>query len=179
MTNDFFPIVNTWDLPENVIATSYQEMANDGCLDREGIAMWGGTRDATGTARVEAVVLLRGMGVERNRHFIRISSDLMNEVTDVLDSHNLSLIGQIHAHPPSSSTTLSPTDIRYGIAVPYYLSVVAPNYASSSRPNLAECTAHVYEPSLGWRRFDHSEAKKRLRIGSQSQARVITIGAER
>jgi hypothetical protein len=178
MTNDFFPIVSRWELPADVIPTSYREMASDGRLDREGITMWGGTRHADQMARVEAVVLLRGRGIERNRHFIRISSDLMNEVTDVLDNHNLSLIGQIHAHPPSSSTSLSPTDIQYGIAVPYYLSVVAPRYASSARPDLEECSAHVYEPSSGWRRFEGWEAKERLRISSQSQTRVITIGGE-
>lgn len=179
MTNDFFPVVKTWELLADVLPTSYTEMARDGRLDREGIAMWGGTRGADETARIEAVVLLRGPGVQRHRQFIRISSDLMNEVTDVLDSYSLSLVGQIHAHPPSSSTALSETDIRNGIAVPYYLSVVAPNYASSARPNLDECAAHLYESRSGWRRFDVTEAQERLRISSRASSLVITVGTEK
>jgi hypothetical protein len=100
-------------------------------------------------------------------------------VTDYLgEEDGLYLIGQIHGHPPMSTVDLSDTDIRYGVQVPDYLSVVAPRYGCDERPNIDVCGVHVFEADTGYRRFSVREAQTRVRITHDRHITVAVIGGD-
>ena len=54
------------------------------------------------------------------------------------------LVGQIHSHDRSYGVDLSWVDIKYGLSVPYYLSVVAPDYALNPETVWDDCGTHIY-----------------------------------
>jgi len=166
-----------WTLPQRALDYAYQELAADGALDREGIALWAGTAQGS-KVRVTHVLLLRGPGVVRKEGYIGIAPDLLNQVTDALSAidGDVYLVGQIHGHPPRVSTDLSHVDIAYGIRAPNYLSIVAPNYGMSPVARLDECGVHVFETSNGWRRLRPSEVTSRVTVLHSPAIECLRIG---
>jgi proteasome lid subunit RPN8/RPN11 len=176
MTNPYFPEIESWQIPEMVVADALEEMAIDGRQGNEGIALFLG-RDNNGAAEVTHLVKLRGPGLEKYPDQISIHSSLLNEVTDVALSNKVRLIGQVHSHGPGYGISLSYTDRTYGIKTPYYLSLVAPDYALSSAP-LRSWGAHVFMEKQGYVRLNAAEADRRLRIVAGASVPIITVGAE-
>jgi hypothetical protein len=173
--------VRLWTLPRAALAISFEEIAADGVFDREGICLWGGRRysSSSGDAAdvdVTHVIKLRGDGILRRRDFIGISSALFNDITDALADigDGVYLIGQIHSHPPYSSVDLSPTDIKYGIAAPQFLSVVAPRFGMDAVPSVGTCGVHISEPPR-WRRLSEAEARDKV-VVTDGSAESITVG---
>jgi hypothetical protein len=168
MPQSIHTLVRLWTLPRTALAVSFEEMAADGVFDREGICLWGGRRHSSSTGDaadvdVTHVIKLRGDGILRRRDFIGISSALFNDITDALADigDGVYLVGQIHSHPPYSSVDLSPTDIKYGIAAPQFLSVVAPRFGMDAVPSVGTCGVHISEPPR-WRRLSEAEAGDRV-----------------
>jgi hypothetical protein len=172
----------TWQLPRAALQVSYLEMGADGGRDREGIALWAGRGiSAAGDDPVVAVthvVLLRGPGVRRSRAQIRISAGLLNDVTDALSTEEgLYLVGQIHGHPPGSAVDLSTTDIAYGISMPDYLSLVAPDFGTAETPRIGECGVHEYVADAGFRRLSRGEVASRVQLEEGVGISVIVVGS--
>ena len=169
----------TWILPFDALRVAYEEMATDGRRGCEGIALWSGTRTDSRPSEVTVsrVILLRGPGIRRARGFIQITPELLNEVTDALFERNDGsyLIGQIHGHPPNSSTDLSPTDVEFGIRTPDYLSIVAPSFGMGG-VNIMACGVHVFDKDIGWYRIRQREIGARIIVNRQSVLEVCTIG---
>lgn len=174
--NAFFPPVARWHLPEDVVRGSLAELAQDGEQGNEGVALWLGRRQG-GAAEVTHLVVLRGPGVRKGPGLLRIEPWLLNEVTDRAIELAVSLVGQIHSHG-RDWVDLSPTDRADGIAVPYYLSVIAPWFALRPGTGIADCGVHVFEPCAGWRRLSMSETQARLWVISGGRAPVFTVGED-
>ena len=172
----FFPPVARWHLPEDVVRGSFAELARDGQQGNEGIALWLGRRRG-GDAEVTHLVSLRGPGVRKGPGVLRIEPWLLNAVTDLTTALEVALVGQIHSHG-RGWVDLSPTDRADGIAVPYYLSVIAPWFALRPHTGLADCGVHVFEPGAGWRRLSVSETRTRLQVISGGRVPLITVGEE-
>lgn len=175
MNSEYFPRVDTWVLPEQALRASFQEMAHDGQEGNEGVALWLG-RQTDADAQVTLVVGLRGSGVIKRPDQLRIAPGLLNEVTDLALERGVSLLGQIHSHGEGYSTDLSPTDRTYGIAVPYYLSVVAPGFGEHAETRLADCGVHVFEPGLGYRRLPPNEIAQRMLVLPGIPADFMLVG---
>jgi hypothetical protein len=152
-------------------------MARDGAVGNEGVALWLGKRDS-GKAEVTHVAALRGLGVIKKPALLIIESSLLNDVTDLTIELGVALVGQVHSHGPFFGTDLSPTDRQYGIAVPYYLSVVAPDYALRPHTSIGDCGVHVYESGLGFRRLSVAEVSRQIQVVTHAQIPVITVGEE-
>lgn len=176
MTATFFPPIQSWRIPEGVVAGSLAELALDGREGNEGVALWLGRRRA-GAAEVTHLVTLRGAGVLKRPDLLRIEPWLLNEVADVAIRLEVSLVGQIHSHG-RGWVNLSRTDRADGIAVPYYLSVIAPWFGLRPDTRLVDCGVHVFEPSRGWRRLPVPEVEARLCIDWGAEAPLITVGEE-
>jgi len=173
MTSRFFPAVNRWVVPASAIEASFTEMRADGVVrGTEGIALWLGQRDDD--AVITHVVLLRGPGIVREPDFVQISDALLNDVTDEAIRVGAQLVGQVHAHGPLASTNLSWIDETGGVRVPFYLSVVAPDYGAG-RPDITTCAAHLFEPNGSWRRMTAAEAAERIAIVA-GMVDIITVG---
>jgi len=176
MTNSYFSEIETWRIPEMAIADALEEMAIDGREGNEGIVLFLG-RDRDTVAEVTHLVKLRGLGLEKYPARINIDAALLNDVTDVAIGNKVRLLGQVHSHGPGYGLDLSPTDRAYGIRTPYYLSLVAPDYALSAAP-LQKWSVHVFMENQGWVRLSPSEADRRLQVVPNARACVITVGGE-
>ena len=173
----FFAPVNTWRIPEPAFAASLQEMARDGVRGDEGVALWLGRRGG-GQAEVTHMVALRGPGVVKRPDQLVIEPALLNDVTDLAVELGVVLVGQIHSHGELYGTDLSHADRTLGIRVPYYLSLVAPDYALRPRTRLEDCGVHVFEPGRGFRRLSVAEVGRRLQAVADASVPVLTVGKE-
>lgn len=177
MSSQFFPMIDEWHLPRTAFAASLHEMARDGKDGNEGIALWLGRRYA-GIATITHVVCLRGSDLVREPDYLRLGEGTLNDVADLAIEHAVSMIGQIHSHGPHFGVNLSPTDRRYGIAVPYFLSVVAPDYALREGTTIEDCGVHVFEEGSGYRRLDARESAARVRIIDDVDTIALFAGSE-
>jgi len=159
------------------VADSLREMAQDGSQGNEGIVLWLGRRHDN-EATVTHLVGLRGPGIMRQPDLLIIEPWLLNEVTDVTIELKVALVGQIHSHGDWHGVNLSITDRRRGIAVPYYLSIVAPSYATDPSTRIEDCGVHVYEPATGYRRLSAVEIGRRLRVMPGLRVPLIIVGTD-
>jgi hypothetical protein len=160
----FFPIVRRWLVPPNLLHVCLSEMALDGAQGNEGICLWLGIRQEDETATVTHAVKLRGEGITKSAANIRLTPELMREVHAYAKSVGKQLVGQIHSHGKEFGVDLSFVDIRYGVSVPYYLSIVAPSYGLDSATSWDDCGIHVYHPDEGF-----------IRVRSDQIAETISV----
>lgn len=175
MNEKYFPVVEQWHLPESVLRESITEMSQDGSRGNEGVVLWLGRRKNR-EARITHLVALRGPQVIKRPAQLIIHQSLFAEVTDLAIELGVSLIGQIHSHGPGYGTDLSATDRMYGVAVPYYLSLVAPDYAMRSSISLLECGVHVLEPGRGFRCLASTEVCTRVMLTQESHPSIVIVG---
>ena len=169
-----FSPIESWRLPVSAFGDAFREMAIDGASGNEGVTLWLGTR-RDGHAVITHSVILRGSGIVKRPDYLNIEPDLLNDVADLAIELNVSLVGQIHSHGPGYGTDLSYTDRTYGIKVPHYLSIVAPDYAMNSEVSIADCGVHVYEPDVGFRRLPQPEIESRIEL-IRDTTPVLTVG---
>ena len=168
-----FPAVSTWHVPKRLLDESLAEMSLDGENGNEGICLWLGIRhDRERIATISHLVKLRGTGIRKSPANIQIAPELMREVHHAAMELNLILVGQVHSHGKLYGVDLSPVDIRYGVSVPYYLSVVAPDYAMNPHTQWEECGVHVFFPERGYVRVGASDV---LSMESALSLRVLTV----
>lgn len=152
---NLFPEVCKWLVPAQLLDESLSEMRLDGQNGDEGICLWLGVRhEDECTATISHLVKLRGSGVKKSPANIQIEPHLMREVHDVAQKLELILVGQIHSHGREYGTDLSYVDVTYGVSVPYYLSVVAPDYALNPETQWRDCGIHIYFPVEGYGRVN-------------------------
>lgn len=172
---NFFPPVHKWKLPETLLSVSLQEMGLDGIDGNEGICLWLGERGEDGVALVSHAVKLREPGIWKSPVNIKIVPELLREIHHFARSNGKVLVGQIHSHGPYHGIDLSPTDIRFGISVPYYLSLVAPKYGLDGTTQWSDCGVHVFEPGVGYRRLLAGEAARALEVDPALILQEVTI----
>lgn len=177
MNTTFFPKIEEWYFVEGVLENSLQEISNDGVHGNEGVVLWLGRR-VQGHAEITHLVGLRGPGVIKHPDLLVITPWLLNEVADVALHLNVSLIGQIHSHGPGHSIELSRTDRAQGIAVPHFLSVVAPDYGLRNDIRITDCGVHVFELGFGYRRLSTRDVEQRVQIVSGSPPPLLFIGQD-
>jgi hypothetical protein len=176
MSNPYFTQTRFWRIPQAAIEDSLNEMAMDGTKGTEGIVLWLG-KDSDEIADITHLIRLRGPLVEKRKESINIHSALMNDVADIAIVRGLRLVGQVHSHPPGYSVDLSPTDRMYGIQVPFYLSLVAPDFARTRVP-VHDWGVHVYTAKAGYVRLAREAAQDCLQITHGVRPPMLTVGAE-
>ena len=176
MSNPYFTPTRFWRIPQTAIEDSLNEMAIDGSRGTEGIVLWLG-KDNDDVAEITHLIRLRGPFVEKRKEYINVHSALLNDVADIAIEQGLRLVGQVHSHPPGYGVDLSPTDRLYGIQVPYFLSLVAPDFARTRLP-VHEWGVHIYTAKAGYVRLDRGAACCCLQITNGTRAPMLTVGAE-
>ncbi len=177
MSTNFFPPIQRWQLVEGVLEKSLQEMSKDGIHDNEGVVLWLGQRTQD-QAKISHIVGLRGSGVIKRPDVLLIAPYLLNDVVDLALHLNVYLIGQIHSHGPGYGVDLSRTDRTQGIMVPYFLSVVAPDYGLQRSTCIMHCGVHVFEPGLGYRRLSIIEIEQRIQVVEGQLPPLLLIGQD-
>ena len=174
MTNPYFSETERWCLPDRAVPEALAEMALDGCDGNEGIVLFFG-KDRGSTADVSHLVRLRGSGISKSPVQIRLSAELMNDVADAALELGVRLVGQVHSHGRYYGVQLSPTDRMYGIQAPFYLSLVAPDYAMSAAP-IEQWGAHVFMEGQGYVQLNRAEAVRRIQLVPAKDVLWITVG---
>jgi proteasome lid subunit RPN8/RPN11 len=173
---NFFPEIDRWRIPQAALSDSFAEMSRDGASGNEGIALWLGDRRDDRLAIVTHIVFLRGLGIRRSPDNITIEPVLLREVHHAARKEGTVLLGQIHSHGPGYGISLSPVDQRCGIAVPDFLSIVAPNYAQDGFRTLIECGVHIFDrETRHYRRISGTAVVSSLQVVSGMGAKVLTI----
>ena len=86
-------------------------------------------------------------------------------------------MGQVHSHGPGYRLDLSYTDREYGIKIPSYLSLVAPDYGQTHEP-IHRWGVHVFMAGAGYCRLSESEAQRRLEVIAAPRLPIVTVGDE-
>lgn len=174
MNDTYFAETRLWRIPQAALEDSLDEMARDGAKGSEGIVLWLG-KDSGDIADITHLIRLRGPLVEKRKEYINIHPALFNDVADIAIDHGLRLVGQVHSHPPGYSVDLSPTDRMYGIQVPSYLSLVAPNFARTRVP-VHEWGVHIYKANAGYVRLSQEAARRCLQVTGGTRPPMLTVG---
>ena len=163
-----------WRIPPSAIDDCLVEMSLDGVNGNEGIVLWLG-RDMGNIAEITHLIRLRGPQVEKRPAFINIHPSLFNDIADIAIEENVRLVGQVHTHGPGCRLDLSYTDRAYGIKVPSYLSLVAPDYGQTQEP-IHRWGVHVFMAGAGYQRLSESEAQRRLEVVRGPRLPMVTVG---
>ena len=175
MSAAFFSKVTKWLFPADALDVALSELRIDGARSTEGIALWLGHRNS-GIASVTHMVYLRGSGLFKTDVHIRVNQDLFNEVTDSAINLGKTLIGQIHSHPSAAGVEMSYSDIAGTPQVPYYLSIVVPDFAMRAQTELVDCGVHVFDPKKGFRRLSSRLVRQRITFAEGEHIQRITMG---
>lgn len=175
MSNPYFTQTRLWRIPQAAIDDSLEEMAIDGTNGTEGIVLWLG-KDSDDVAEITHLIRLRGPLIEKRKDYINIHPALLNDVADIAIEHSLRLVGQVHSHP-GYRVDLSPTDRMNGIQVPFFLSLVAPDFARTRVP-VHDWGVHIYTAKAGYIRLGRTAARECLQITHGARPPMLTVGAE-
>jgi hypothetical protein len=171
----YYPQVERWTIPRRALELSREEMASDGRHGDEGIALWLGTKKE-GEARITHVTFLRGPAVLKSPANIQVHPELMRAVHEAALDAGVILVGQVHSHSADYGVNLSPSDHAYGFHVPYFLSIVWPNYAQTASTTLADCGVHIFLPEKGYKRLSRLGVARKIALAPRAKVKVLIVG---
>lgn len=172
-----------WIIPKTLWAQTLSELSRDGSRGCEGICLWLTPIEITQSKHSREIVsftrgaTLRGPLIRRCSLMIEIDSQLLSELTDVLDRQGLMLAGQVHGHP-ERFIDLSDVDRAMGFRVPGFLSIVTPHYGVDSKTSITECGFHEFIPQSGYRRLADSEVATRVTTVDRSIPPLLVVGED-
>jgi len=172
---NYFPKTNKWLIPKAALDSSRDEMALDGRYENEGTSLWLGKKE-NGEARLTHIVFLRGAGIYKSPLNIQVAPELMREVHEKAQAVGAILIGQIHSHSRLCGVDLSQSDHAYGIRVPYFLSIVYPDYAQTESTGIADCGVHVFLPDKGFVRLSRKQVARQIVVDSTLPVEILIVG---
>jgi hypothetical protein len=174
--------MRTWSIPHGLWQQTLRELSLDGARGCEGICLWLAPLDALSGAIADTeevpltrCAVLRGPLVRRHPLSIVIDSELLSELTDVLDREGLALAGQVHGHP-GEFIHLSEVDKAMGFRVPGFLSLVAPHYGVRRETRLEQCGFHEFIARADYRRLLQAEIAQRVRSVEAAVLAPLIIG---
>jgi proteasome lid subunit RPN8/RPN11 len=148
-----------WYVPANLLTESVEIMRPHGRVGNEGLALWFGTASEN-RIEITHVVAVSGAGFHTTPQHIALSLRAMAKLTDLAETLDVALVGQIHSHP-ARLLELSSLDQRQGIRSDNYLSVVCPYYAQRAVSGFDDCGVHVFERQR-YRRMQGKELHQRI-----------------
>jgi len=168
-------MVSDMDWNRCPISSESAEMAIDGQREHEGTCFWLGQR-ANGEAQVSHWVILRGSGVRKGPLNIQISAELMREMHERAEALGLTLLGQIHSHSSRCGVDMSASDHAYGVSVPFFMSVICPDFAQDSNTTIFDCGVHVFLPRMGYVRLSRKQVQQKLKLVPGMAGGTIVVG---
>ena len=164
--------VESWVIADGILRRTLDAVRPIGRSGREAGAFWLGTRDPT--ARIHAVVLPHGVGVEEHHGRWVVSPEVFGVVTRWAKPRKLCLLGVAHTHVRGVPAVLSWSDRNLGVRFPNMLAVIIGNGGDDSD--------HLY---WGWYVFENGdyrplathEVRERVRIDPESQIEAWTADA--
>jgi len=117
-----YPAIHRWVVASSILPTTRKAVHEAGQGLKESGALWLGQR--TETAKISAVVLLRGNGVEQSSGSWKVRPEVFGAVTRWARPQGLTLLAVVHTHLRGVPPRLSRADHEYSVQVPGVLAVV-------------------------------------------------------
>jgi hypothetical protein len=171
-----YPRISVWHVPSDLLQVAVAEMGRDGEQGNEGTCLWLGTKK-DGAANITHTVFLRGSHIRKGSAQIQIAPELMREVHLVAKEFGLVLVGQIHSHGEQYGVDLSYVDHELGFRIPFFLSVVAPDYGMTWPISWNDCGVHIFERERGFIRVPSKEIAMRL-VSSHGYTQTLIVGSD-
>jgi hypothetical protein len=102
----------------------------------------------------------------------------MREVHERADSLGLILVGQIHSHSSRCGVDMSGSDHAYGVSVPFFLSIIYPDYAQNPLTTIFDCGVHVCLPWRGYVRLSRREIRRKIIMVPDVTAGTSVVGED-
>jgi hypothetical protein len=125
MATDVYPPIKEWLVPIGVCTATLAGVQPLGRLGCESGAFWLGSRASC--AKIEAVVLPSGPGVEEGSYRWRISPEVFGAISRWAKPLGLTLLAVAHTHLPQVPVNLSWVDRTEGVQTPDMLAIVIGN----------------------------------------------------
>jgi hypothetical protein len=160
VNEDPYPQIQTWQVGGAALAATWEALrAGEG---RETAVLWLGGRAPH--SAVTTVIRLRGEGVEEGTGHFEAVPEVLGVVTRWAKPRGLTLLANLHAHPPGVPGTMSTWDRRHGFAVPEFLAVIAGDGARD------------HPDAWGWYVFSRSARDYRDMDDGERRSRVVVDG---
>ncbi len=167
-----YQAVENWAIAEGILRRTLEAVRPIGRSGREAGAFWLGTREST--ARIHAVVLPHGVGVDEQRGRWTVSPEVFGVVTRWAKPRGLCLLGGAHIHLRGVPPVLSWSDRNLGVRFPDMLAVIIGNGGDDS--DHLDWGWHVFEDG-DYRSLANHEVRERVRIDREGQFEAWTADA--
>jgi hypothetical protein len=129
---DPYPQINTWAIPSGVVNTTLDAVHPSTHPGVEAGVFWLGPRVAA--ARVDAVVIPRGDGVEERAGCWRVTPEVFGRIGSWATTSGVSLLAVCHTHGGRSPAQLSRRDRTHSIKAPGVLAIVIGHNGDEPEP---------------------------------------------
>lgn len=157
MSDDPYPPVQTWQVGRAALTATWEALRSG--EGRETAVLWLGGR--AHHSAVTAVVRLHGEGVEEGGGHFEAVPEVLGVVTRWAKPRGLTLLANLHAHPPGIPGQMSVWDRRHGFAVPEFLAIIAGD-GGRDHPDF-----------WGWYVFSRSARGYRVMDDGERRGRVV------
>lgn len=167
--------ISHWYMPKSAFQSTVKSLARHGREGREGIVFWLGKRHES-QADILHIVTIPSSKMEHTSLFLDVPPETLNLVTDISSRYGVAIVGQAHSHPSGYPVDLSITDRTHGFNIPYFLSVVVPDFGQKPGTKIWDCGIHVYYPGRGYERLSKRTARKMLEFKDSDEFSVLELG---
>ena len=171
-TSSLYPQFERYVLAGDLLQQTVSALRDELADEVENIVFWGGRAEGS-TARIDRLFVPRGDGILRHACQIRVDESVIAALCDFLDPPNVVLLGQVHTHLEGAFH--SPTDDRFSLDTPGFLSVVVPECGRAGADDWLSWAFHVCLGSHRFERLDEANVVKRFHVDSRSQVMVTEV----
>lgn len=168
-TPKYFSALDRFTLSEHLLAETVARLREEGQFQMESIVFWIGSVEASRGA-ISQLVVPRGPGVFKHPYQVRVSENIIAGICELLDPPRAILLGQVHTHMYEAFH--SPTDDRFSLGTPGYLSLVVPNFARDDPSRWRDWGFYECAGLEAFRRLGSDEVLRRFVI---EPARPVTV----
>lgn len=173
-TSRLFERIDRFMLPARLLDATVEHLRAEGQFRVESIVFWAGKVNGH-YATMTHLVVPRGRGVFKHPFQVRVSEEIIAAVCELLDPPELVLLGQVHTHMHGAFH--SPTDDRYSLDTPGYVSVVIPEFAQKGVADWGKWAFHECNAPGSFRRVPVDEVSNRFMVGLSASVTVHVVTA--
>jgi hypothetical protein len=173
-TSKYFQRIDRFRLAAELLEATLDALRAEGQYRVESLVFWGGSlRD--GHATVDHLFVPKGLGVLKHALQVRVNENVVAAICDYLDPPHLVLFGQVHTH--IGEAFHSPSDDRFSLDTPGYLSLVIPNAGRDDVSRWEDWAFFECEGGGRFRRIDTGERATRFTVSSNTKVIIQDVYA--
>jgi hypothetical protein len=173
-TNKYFKPIETFTLPRRLANETLVALRAEGRFAVESLVFWAGSVD-DGKATITHIFVPKGEGVFKHPLQVRVDDHVIAAVCGGLDPPKLVLLAQVHTH--RGEAFHSPSDDRFSLDTPGYLSLVVPNFGRGDSSAWHEWAFYECQGQGRFRPIDVAERTRRLLIAPDGAVTIHDIHA--